>query len=207
VLDTLFAFAREGVSGVNIHTLPSAAYRLFTIDNTDGRWSASVLPEYYGLLMFEQAAPTGSELLRVQASRAPHLAVWATQTPDGDTRVVLINKSDRQGTVVSVRVPATGTATGETLRAPSLEATGGVTLGGTEIADGTTTGMLEAVPQTQPLRRRNGVYTVALPAASALLLTVAPPATRVSAARAGATSLRGARAAGARTRARGVPRW
>ena len=59
MLDTLFAMARSGVDGVNIHTLPTASYKPFEFRRIRGRWLATVEPEYYALLMFEQAAPPG----------------------------------------------------------------------------------------------------------------------------------------------------
>ena len=63
-LDAVFDMARVGVDGVNIHTYPHAPYELFTFTRSDGKWRGSVAPEYYGLLMFAQAAPAGAQLLR-----------------------------------------------------------------------------------------------------------------------------------------------
>ena len=57
VLDALFALARDGVDGVNLHTLPHSAYQLFAFSHAGGRWSAAVAPVYYGLYLFSQAAP------------------------------------------------------------------------------------------------------------------------------------------------------
>src|SRR5205823_3120522 len=55
-----------------------------------------VHPEYYGLLMFERAAPAGSRLLRVSpdpaASSGPNVKVWATRGADGRTRILVVNK-------------------------------------------------------------------------------------------------------------------
>ncbi len=62
-LDTLFQMARVGIDGVNIHTFPGAGYELFRFIRAGGRWRGSVAPQYYGLLMFAQAAPPGSQLL------------------------------------------------------------------------------------------------------------------------------------------------
>ena len=69
MLDTLFAMARSGVDGVNIHTLPTASYRPFEFRRIRGRWLATVEPEYYALLMFEQAAPPGSHMLNLTQTR------------------------------------------------------------------------------------------------------------------------------------------
>src|SRR6202044_1846291 len=83
-LDTLFNMAAIGVDGVNVHTLPGAAYQLFTFTHSRGSWQASVRPEYYGLLMFSQAFPPGAVLLPVAAPAGP-VKVWATRAPDGHT--------------------------------------------------------------------------------------------------------------------------
>jgi hypothetical protein len=172
VLDTLFAFVRDGADGVNIHTFPSAAYRLFNFTNTAGAWSGTVAPEYYGLLMFAQAAPPGAQLLRVVSRGDSALAAWATKTPSHTTDLVLINKSATTPAVVTVRAPVdTGPATVELLTAPSLTATDGVTIGGTSFG-ATTTGELTAAPQVTTATPTLGTYTITVPAASAALVTV-----------------------------------
>ena len=56
-VDALFALARDGVDGVNVHTFPGAGYSLFLVTHSGGRWQAFVHPEYYGLLLFARAAP------------------------------------------------------------------------------------------------------------------------------------------------------
>jgi hypothetical protein len=59
-LDTLFGLAGVGVDGVNIHTFPGATYALFRFAQVGRQWRGVVMPEYYGLQMFAQAAPPGS---------------------------------------------------------------------------------------------------------------------------------------------------
>ena len=91
-LDTLFELAQAGVSGVNVHTFPSAQYTLYT--GPRGGWR--VFPEYYGLLAFERAAPAGSQLLAVTGGSAdPELDMWGVRQPSGRLVVVAINKSPR----------------------------------------------------------------------------------------------------------------
>jgi hypothetical protein len=178
VLDTLFAFARQGVAGVNIHTLPGAAYELFTFMHNRRGWSAFVHPEYYGLELFARAAPAGSRLLAVRGSRGP-LRIWATRDLSGTVRTVLINLSQRVRRRVYLTVPAvarlapTASATIQWLRAPSVAATDGVTLGGQSFGDRTTSGRLRGTPREvrqRPSRRR--LYVIDLPPATAALLTV-----------------------------------
>jgi len=159
MLDTLFSMASVGVDGVNVHSLPGAAYEPFTFTRAGGRWRGSVRPDYYGMLMFAQAFPPGARLLPVRAPAGP-VKVWATTTG-----VVLINKDSRAHEVVlTVALPR---ARIEWLRAPSAGATTGVTLGGIAVRP---TGVLPT-PRLQPVSREHGRYWIDLPPASAALLT------------------------------------
>jgi hypothetical protein len=171
-LDTMFQFASVGVDGVNFHMLPGSNYELFTVShNSTGAWQAFVHPEYYGLLMFAQAFPPGARLLQTTAPSGP-VKVWATQGADGAVRVTLINKDPNAEHDVSLAVSgATTPGSLETLRAPSVSATDGVTLGGQSFGDETTTGTLPT-PSTTPLAPVAGTYTVPLPAGSAAMLTI-----------------------------------
>jgi Glycosyl hydrolase family 79 C-terminal beta domain len=170
-LDALFEIARVGADGVNIHTFPGAGYELFRIRHVNGRWSASVAPEYYGLLMFAQAAPPGSQLLHATGRAGDGLKAWATRARDGTLRVVLINKG-RHARVVSLRLPQpTGSATLTRLIAPSATASTGVTFGGQSFRVPTTTGLLDGQLRVTTVGRRDRRFVVTLPSTSAALLT------------------------------------
>jgi hypothetical protein len=171
-LDVLFEMARVGVDGVNLHTFPGASAQLFAFTRVHGRSRATVLPEYYGLAMFAQAAPARSRLLKVSSTGGPQLKPWATRAADGTLRVVLINESTHTR-VVAVRAPAgAGTATGtlERLDAPSITATAGVTLAGQTF--GAASGLPVGPPLTAAVAPHAGRYTVRVPAGSAALLTI-----------------------------------
>ncbi len=171
-LDALFQMARVGVDGVNIHTAPTYPDRLFVAKKVHHVWRAAVEPEYYGLLMFAQAAPPGSRLVQISGASGD-LRAWATRGADGAIRVLLINDDTSHAHTLAVRVPgARGAATLERLEAPSVHATSGVTLGGQTFGAETTTGVLPAGTVTA-LAARSGDYDVRMPAASAALLTVA----------------------------------
>jgi hypothetical protein len=173
-LDALFQMARVGVDGVNIHTYPRAPYELFTFAQTHGTWQATVAPEYYGLLMFAQAAPPGSRLLATSAQNATGIQTWATRGTDGHTRVVLINESHNLRTI-GLTAPggaSPASATLERLSAPRLTSTGGVTLGGQSFGAATTTGTLAGRPSLTHLTKRGGRYAFGLPAGSAALITL-----------------------------------
>jgi hypothetical protein len=169
VLDTLFNMASVGIDGVNLHSLPGAPYQPFSFSQVHKSWRAFVRPEYYGMLLFTAAFPPGAHMLPVSASPSP-VKIWATRSTTGRTRVVLINKSSTPANV-ALQVPgAGGRASLEWLRAPSLTSTSGVTLGGQTFGTSTRTGVL-ASPHTTPTQAVSGIYSVALPGYSAVLLT------------------------------------
>jgi len=176
MVDTLFAMARSGVDGVNIHTLPEANYHPFTFQQVDGRWEAEVKPEYYGLLLFTEAAPPGSRLLAVNPQADPDVRVRAVVTPTGQINVVLINDSLTDDKVVELSPPggATKPAIVEPLTAPSAYATDGVTLAGQSFGDETSTGTLTGTFQPDHVQPTKGEYEVQLPAASAAMVSFAP---------------------------------
>ncbi len=170
VLDTFFNLASEGADGVNVHTFPGAPYQLFTFTDSKQGWRGSVHPEYYGMLMFAQAFPPGAQLLPVTAPAGP-VKIWATRSPTGRTRIVLINKSTTAITNVQLQVPGSGgKASLEWLQAPSAAAKTGVTLGGRTFGTSTKTGQLPSM-RTAPITATQGSYSITLPAASAVLLT------------------------------------
>jgi hypothetical protein len=181
-LDALFEMARIGVDGVNIHTFPGAGYALFDFSRVNGKWRAAVAPEYYGLLMFTQAAPPGSQLLRVAGVHTGPAKIWATRASDGQIRVVLINKDASHQLVAVLRVPMTGTATLERLEAPGITAAENVTLGGRGFGSWSDSGLLRGPPRPTSLTTTDGTLVVNVPGGSAALLTL-PRAHAAAAAR------------------------
>ena len=180
MLDTLFAMARSGVDGVNIHTLPEAVYHPFTFERVNGRWLGAVEPEYYGMLLFAQAAPPGSRLLAVTSTPDPDLRARAALTPEGLIHVVLINDSLTTDHMITLRAPAgaRNTAIVERLQAPSASATDGVTLAGQSFGTETATGTPQGAVPRRPLRvRRTASTMIQLPASSAAMVSFAPAAT------------------------------
>lgn len=180
-LDTAFQMARVGVDGVNIHTFPGARYQLFTVSRRRGGWQSFVEPEYYGLMMFAQAAPPGSRLLSVSVPGASGVRAWATRATDGTVRTVLINDSPARR-IISLRAPETARGVVgqlEQLLAPSITARRAVTLGGQSFGSQTHTGRLSGSSRVRAVAPIGRDYLVALPGDSAAMLTL--PALRSAA--------------------------
>ncbi|MGH2885326.1 MAG: glycosyl hydrolase family 79 C-terminal domain-containing protein [Solirubrobacteraceae bacterium] len=173
VLDELFQLVRAGVDGVNIHTWRGSAGKLFDMHYRHGRWVGTVAPEYYGMLMFVQAAPPGSRLLSTGRDDTGPLRSWAVLAPDRSVRVVLINDSLTHTRWVLVRPPGPSReAKLARLEAPSAHARTGITLGGKSFSPRTVTGRLTGPAQVTVMRPSAGGYLVRLPAAGAALLTI-----------------------------------
>jgi hypothetical protein len=178
-LDAMFALARAGVDGVNIHTPPRSINQMITFRDDRGAWSAHVAPIYYGLLAFAEATPPGSRLVPTAGATTPGLSSWATITPDGTLRVVLINKSTRSSrrTELRVRIPAHAPARArpailQLLRAASLGARAGVTLGGQSFGTWSTTGKLTGASTATSVKASGQRLSVTVPPLSAALLTI-----------------------------------
>jgi hypothetical protein len=169
--DALFAMAKAGADGVNIHTYDGSSYELFTFDRTHGQWVGHVEPEYYGLYLFALAAPTGSRLLNVTGSATKSASSWATRAPDGHVRITLINDSLTHSRTVVIR-PGGRATTASLIRleAPSAKARTGVTIGGQAFGSGTTTGRPAGRAKLYEIAPTQNEYVVTVPAASAALL-------------------------------------
>ena len=173
VLDTLFELSRVGVDGVNVNTVPGGINEIIGPATAAGGSTMRVHPEYYGMMMFAQAAPAGSRLLKLGTIAPEGVKVWATRARDGVIHVVVINKRQSGSEFLRLRIAgAHGAAAVEQLRAPSLRSTTGVTLGGQTFGATTSTGVLAGPAQQQTVTSSSGGYGVTVPAASATMLTI-----------------------------------
>jgi hypothetical protein len=173
VLDALFEMARTGVAGVNIHTVPGTINEIIGPATTTGGGAMRVHPEYYGMMMFAQAAPAGSRLLKLGTAAPAGVKVWATRAKDGVVRVVVINKRLAGSRFLRLRIAgAHGPAAVEQLRAPSIHSTGGVTIGGQTFGTTTSSGVLAGPADHQTVTASGGGYPITVPPASATMLTI-----------------------------------
>jgi len=167
----LFDLASVGVAGVNIQSSTGGTDDLFSFEHTSTGWRADVAPEYYGLLLFAQAAPVRSRLVRlINAPRAP-LHAWATLTPDGVLRVVAVNAGAGPQRL-AVRVPgAVGPGTLERMLG-RLHSGRGVSLAGQTFGASTGSGVLAGRSHQTQIQPAGQQYAVPMPGYSAALFTV-----------------------------------
>jgi hypothetical protein len=174
VIDSLFEMAKTGVDGVNIHTRPYTINEILGPTHVHGHWAMRVHPEYYGMMMFAQAAPAGSRQLQLSGTPPSGVKVWATRATNGQVRVMLINKNQARPELLHLRLGSAGApALEEELRAPSVRATTGVTLGGQTFGASTSTGVLSGQTDDSIVTPAHGNYAVRVPPATAALLTLA----------------------------------
>jgi hypothetical protein len=174
-INTLFAMARVGMHGVNIHTFPGAGYELFELQHDGGRWRATVAPEYYGLMMFARAAPAGARLLGIDGAVSGSVHTWATRSAGGTIRIALVNTGARPRALlvgVAGKHVGVGRARLERLIAPGPRASNGVTLAGQSFAAPSYTGRLAGGPRSSTIAPVHGRYSLTLPGYSAALLTL-----------------------------------
>jgi hypothetical protein len=178
-LDALFTLAYAGLIGVNVHIydlwrspgyynpIVSTATRSST-----GVWTYTtrVRPLYYAMLLFRNAVGRRFLPATISGTRAN---VKAYAVGNGATvRVFVLNKDLRAGGPVLIAPSrALGVATVTVLRAPTLSATTGTTMGGQAINP--LTGLLPRLhTRTLVPDSRAGTYSVALPSASAVMVTM-----------------------------------
>ena len=169
-LGQLFELDAVGVDGVNFHTVPNTTQHLIAVNDAGGHWTAAVLPEYYGLLAFAQAAPAGSRLARLAGALPAGVSAYATVGPGRSMHYVLVNAGAARATVRLVPPWAGATARLSRLSAPGPESTGAVTLGGQSIDP--TTGALSGRSKITTLAAAAGAFVVALPGYSAAIVSV-----------------------------------
>ena len=189
-MDISFAYAQDGVSGVNFFTTTNPTtdphyYSPFDLTYTKGIYSVVVNPLYYGMLMFAQTVQNSAQLLPITLSQNGtiiyNITAWATIDSGNTIRLLLLNKDVNASGNVTVSLTRYGNATITRLMAPSYSSKKGLTIGCLEDGqpagqtfDGTPDGTLQGIPCSETVEPTDGVYTVSLPNVGAALVTIEP---------------------------------
>jgi hypothetical protein len=167
--DIAFQLAAAGLDGLNFHT--PAYYAVFTLDPSG---APVVKPPYYGMRFFSLATAKHGRLLPIVVKTPVRVHAWATLGEDGIVRVALINLDQTCDTVISLGVPGRSeAATLVRMKAPSLKARDGLTLGG-QTWDGSIDGLPLGTAESEPVAYDNGAYKVPLPALEAVVVSLTP---------------------------------
>ncbi len=161
LLDYAMSLAKMGASGMNVHGWSGDATSIFYSNNTPR-------PNYYGMLAFHYAAPDGTMLPIQISTGGVNITAYGIRNTNGNLQVVLINKDLSQSASVQINTTQSfGHASDIRLQASSVNATTGITLGGSAVAsDGSWN------PSTiEPVSVTGANSSITVPAASAAIVT------------------------------------
>ena len=167
--DFLFSVAAHGADGVNFHcNLKPGSYS--PMSTVKGETRYTVHPLYYAMLLFHDAGQ--GRLLPTKVQSTANLVAHATLDASGKMRVVLVNKDLTQDVVATVQVGTRFRAGSvHRLTAPQASSKDGVTYANTTVAaDGR---WQRTLATEKAVAVHNGRAVVSLPAASAMVLTIA----------------------------------
>jgi hypothetical protein len=166
--DALFELLGAGVGAVNVHVHPGKVNAAFSLSSR----GLSANPLLYGLILFARTlGPPGSKLVPVDVvgSGSLRLKAWAVRLRTGEMHVLLINKGKTTANV-DLRIGRLGSAQVERLRAPSISARSGVSLGGQYLSS---SGRWLGAASREQIRRSALGYRVTMPRFSAALVEAA----------------------------------
>jgi hypothetical protein len=162
-LEFCFTLAQNGASGVNFHGGGSST-GYTPIANDSKGIILEARAEYYGILLFSQVA-NGNMITTKNTGTATGFSSYAVNENDGSTAIILVNNSRTEITAATVYLPAVFTsASSMFLTASSIDATSGMTLGGSPVnSDGSW------IPQTINNVKLNGAsFDIIVPSGTAV---------------------------------------
>ena len=175
-MDWMARLAGAGVDGINFFGNNNNAYSLFEFNTATSGGSvtfsiSSIRPEYYGLVMWQQATQNGARFLPVTYTAAGNEKAYAWLDASGNIRILVLNKDETLSGTFSVTIAGYGAATLTRLTAPSYTSTAGVMLGG-QTLDTSADGTFQGPAYGEGVTPAAGVYSFAMPMTSAALLTI-----------------------------------
>lgn len=184
-LDWCSRLAQGGVDGINFFgDTNNNYYTMFafntSVDRITGLNDYSmnyITPQYYGLLMFQQATQNNSTFLPVtMTSHAGNQVIHAWMDASSTIRVLVLNKDGSSGNVTLTLPNGYGPATAVRLllatpnATPSYLSTFGVTLAG-QTFDTSLDATIQGTAYGETITPSGSDYTFSMPATSAVLVT------------------------------------
>lgn len=132
VIDHLFNIALGGASGVNLHGGGSG--NGYTPIADDSGAVIEARPEFYGVLLFTMAGQ-GSLISTAVAAAGLNVTAYTVQSADGTLSIVVVNKEVGRNLQLNIECGQTvNSALLLAMNGPGLDATGGVTIQGANVA-------------------------------------------------------------------------
>jgi PKD repeat protein len=175
-LDWMARLAAEGVDGINFFGNNDDNYSLFIFNSATSQGQTvfsinTIRPQYDGLVLFQQATQNSARFLPISYTASGNQRAYAWLDAAGNIRVLVLNKDEAQSGTFAVSLSGYGAASVIHLTGPNYASTSGVILGG-QTLDGGTDGSFVGNPVGEVVASASGVYTVAMPAVSAALVTI-----------------------------------
>lgn len=165
VIDHLLTIASLGGSGVNMHGGNNAPY---TPIESSGAQVIEVKPEYYGMLLVSMAGH-GTILSTKFENNGINATAYAMESPDGLTAII-VNKDEANNLHLDLAFKKFGrTAELIVLSGPSLTATSGLKIAGTQVSSD---GSFTPNAKYAPLTLLPGSLSCFVPALSAVLVQI-----------------------------------
>jgi len=165
-IDYQFRLAYSGCKGINFHGGNNGPYT--PIGYANGLFFAK--PEYYSMLFFKEAAK-GNLLPNSLQNLGLNVTTYASKASDGTTYISILNKEAQTAVSINVQTGITAqTVTLAPLTAPGLSSATGLMFAGKQLQDNgqLTSGLLDIYTVNA------NHFTVNVPAASAMLVTIHP---------------------------------
>jgi hypothetical protein len=165
-IDYMWKLAYSGCQGFNFHGGGNGPYS--PIGETNGSFFAK--PEYYSMLFFKEGS--NGNILPVSLNTSGlNVSAYACKGQDGNMYVSIVNKEPQTPVSVSIQTGVTAhSVTLETLTAPSLDATSGISISGKTINDNGS-----ITTSTLPVYSlHSSTFSVNVPASGAMLVIIHP---------------------------------
>jgi len=179
-MDWSAGLAKGGVDGINwFGDSQDQYYTMFTFktNNVGGKNVYAldyVTPQYYGVLMFQQATQNGARFLPVTTTATGNQVIYGWLDASDTIRILILNKDENASGTISLNLP-TDYGDGTVIRlleaTPAYASTKGVTLAGQSF-DTSTDGVLQGTAYGESIAPSDRVHSVAMPAVSAALITI-----------------------------------
>lgn len=163
--DLMYRLAQAGATGVNFH---GGGYGWYTPVAGTRENGFVARPIYYGMLLFAVAGARRLVMTEMDGAPDGSLVAYGARSDDDELKVILLNRSLRDDTMLTINAAGSRKAVVLRLVAPRADDTTDVTFGGSAV--GSSGGWTPTVAER--LLAHRGALTLRMPKASGALVTL-----------------------------------